>query len=86
MNVRFDTPATRLLDIDVPIIQGAMAWLSEAEMVAAVCNEGGMGFLGASVMSADASALITEAPKKPIPPSLQTAATISASLNQAIAP
>lgn len=53
MHVRFDTPATRLLDIDVPIIQGAMAWLSEAEMVAAVCNEGGMGFLGASVMSAD---------------------------------
>lgn len=48
----FDNAVTRLLGIDVPIIQGAMAWLSEARMVAAVCNEGGMGFLGASVMSA----------------------------------
>ena len=49
----FDTPVTRLLNIDVPIIQGAMAWLSEAEMVAAVCNEGGLGFLGSSIMSVD---------------------------------
>jgi len=49
----FDTPVTRLLGIDVPIIQGAMAWLSEAELVAAVCNEGGMGFLGASIMPVD---------------------------------
>ena len=49
----FDTPITRLLNIEVPIIQGAMAWLSEAEMVAAVCNEGGLGFLGSSIMSVD---------------------------------
>lgn len=49
----FDTAVTRLFDIDYPIIQGAMAWLSEAELVAAVCNEGGLGVLGASVMTVD---------------------------------
>ncbi len=49
----FDTAVTRLFQIDYPIIQGAMAWLSEAELVAAVSNEGGLGVLGASIMSAD---------------------------------
>src|SRR5688500_1212344 len=48
---RFDTPVTRLFGIDVPIIQGPMAWLSEAELVAAVSNEGGLGVLGASLYS-----------------------------------
>lgn len=52
MRPTFDTAITRLLNIEYPILQGAMAWLSEAEMVAAVCNEGGMGFLGASIMPA----------------------------------
>lgn len=49
----FDTPVTRLFGIDYPIIQGAMAWLSEGELVAAVSNEGGLGVLGASIMSVD---------------------------------
>jgi enoyl-[acyl-carrier protein] reductase II len=49
----FDTAITRLLGIEYPIIQGAMAWLSEAELVAAVSNEGGLGVLGASVMSVE---------------------------------
>lgn len=49
----FDTAVTRLLGIDYPIIQGAMAWLSEARLVAAVCEEGGLGVLGASVMSVE---------------------------------
>ncbi len=49
----FDTAITRLLGIDYPIIQGAMAWLSEAELVASVSNEGGLGVLGASVMSVE---------------------------------
>jgi enoyl-[acyl-carrier protein] reductase II len=47
----FHTAVTELLDIEYPIIQGAMAWLSEAELVAAVSNEGGLGVLGASIMS-----------------------------------
>ena len=49
----FDTPVTRLFGIDYPIIQGAMAWLSEAELVSSVSNEGGLGVLGASIMSVD---------------------------------
>ena len=35
----FDTAVTRLFGIDVPLVQGAMAWLSEAELVSAVCIE-----------------------------------------------
>lgn len=35
-----------LLGIEYPIIQGAMAWVTNVEMVAAVCNAGGMGTLG----------------------------------------
>lgn len=50
VRAKFDTRITRLFGIDVPIIQGAMAWLSEAELVAAVSNEGGLGVLGASIM------------------------------------
>ena len=53
MRLIFDTPITRLFHIDYPIIQGAMAWLSEAELVAAVSNEGGLGVLGASIMSVE---------------------------------
>lgn len=49
----FDTAVTRLFGIDYPIVQGAMAWLSEAKLVAAVCNEGGLGVLGASVMTVE---------------------------------
>lgn len=51
---RFHTPVTELFGIDLPIIQGAMAWLSEAELVAAVSNAGGLGVLGASIMSVEA--------------------------------
>lgn len=53
MRPKFDTRITRLFGIDVPVIQGAMAWLSEAEMVAAVSDNGGLGVLGASVMPVD---------------------------------
>jgi enoyl-[acyl-carrier protein] reductase II len=51
---RFDTKVTRLFGVDLPIVQGAMAWLSEAELAAAVSNEGGLGVLGASIMPVDA--------------------------------
>lgn len=49
----FDTSVTRAFGIQYPIIQGAMAWLSEAELVAAVSNEGGLGVLGAATMPVD---------------------------------
>jgi NADH:quinone reductase (non-electrogenic) len=39
------TRITTLFGIDYPIIQGAMQWLSRAEMVAAVANAGGLGIM-----------------------------------------
>lgn len=35
----------RLLEIKYPIIQGAMAWISDADLVSAVSNAGGLGVL-----------------------------------------
>jgi NAD(P)H-dependent flavin oxidoreductase YrpB (nitropropane dioxygenase family) len=41
----FKTRITKLFGIKYPIIQGAMMWLSRAEMVAAVSNAGGLGIM-----------------------------------------
>lgn len=35
-----------LLSIDYPILQGGMAWVSEAKLAAAVSNGGGLGIIG----------------------------------------
>ena len=40
------TPLCRTLGIDVPIIQAPMNWATDARMVAAVSNGGGLGVLG----------------------------------------
>lgn len=53
MRPKFDTPITRLFGIEYPIIQGAMAWLSEAKLSAAVSNAGGLGVMGAAIMSVE---------------------------------
>ncbi|OXM15217.1 NAD(P)H-dependent flavin oxidoreductase [Paenibacillus herberti] len=37
---------TNILGIEFPIIQAAMSWVTDAKMVAAVSNAGGMGVLG----------------------------------------
>ncbi len=37
---------TEILGIRYPIIQGAMSWVTNAELVAAVSNAGGLGMLG----------------------------------------
>lgn len=39
-----------LLGIEVPIIQTAMGWVATPELVAASCNAGAIGFLGAATM------------------------------------
>ena len=44
--VKIVTRITKLLDIDYPIISAAMAWVTNAEMVAAISNAGGLGTLG----------------------------------------
>ncbi len=40
------TKLTEMLGIEYPIIQGGMAWLGLAELVAAVSNAGGLGIIG----------------------------------------
>jgi len=40
------TPLCRSLDIDVPIIQAPMNWATDAKLVSAVSNAGGLGVLG----------------------------------------
>lgn len=42
-----------LLNIEYPVIQGGMAWVSTAELVAAVSNGGGLGIIGAGHMPTD---------------------------------
>lgn len=41
-------PITQTLNIEKPIIQGPMFWLTNAQFVAAVSNAGGLGVLGIS--------------------------------------
>jgi NAD(P)H-dependent flavin oxidoreductase YrpB (nitropropane dioxygenase family) len=47
----FQTRITKLFGIKYPIIQGAMMWLSRAEMVAAVANAGGLGIMASLTFS-----------------------------------
>ena len=47
------TEITSLLGIKYPIIQGAMAWVSEAHLVAAVGNAGGAGVIASGGRSAE---------------------------------
>lgn len=44
----------QLLKIKYPILQGGMAWIATAELVAAVSNAGGLGVIGAGHMPPDA--------------------------------
>ena len=43
----FQARVTQILGIKYPIIQGAMQWLSRAELIAAVSNAGGLGVMAA---------------------------------------
>lgn len=47
------TRVTEALGIKYPILQGAMAWVSYAPLVAAVSEAGGLGIIGGSIMTAD---------------------------------
>ena len=42
-----NTRITEMLGIDYPILQGGMQWLARAELVSAVANAGGFGFITA---------------------------------------
>jgi nitronate monooxygenase len=41
------TPFTEIFGVDHPIVQGGMQWVATAELVSAVANGGGLGFLTA---------------------------------------
>ncbi len=41
------TEITKMLGIKYPLFQGGMAWVSDAELAAAVSNAGGLGIIGA---------------------------------------
>lgn len=47
------TEVTRLLGIEVPVIQGGMAWVAEYHLAAAVSNAGGLGMIGAASAPAE---------------------------------
>lgn len=42
-----------LLDIDHPVLQGGMTWVSDASLAAAVSNGGGLGIIGAGAMPSE---------------------------------
>jgi enoyl-[acyl-carrier protein] reductase II len=42
-----------LLGIEIPILQGGMAWISEASLASAVSEAGGLGIIAAGALSAD---------------------------------
>ena len=48
------TRVTELLGIRYPILQGAMAWISYAPLVAAVSEAGGLGIIGGTIMTPSA--------------------------------
>ena len=51
------TKITKLFNIEFPIIQGGMVWVSGWKLAAAVSNNGGLGLIGAGSMKPD---LLTE--------------------------
>ena len=48
------TAITCLLKIHYPILQGAMAWITGADMAAAVCEAGGLGTIAAATFNPEA--------------------------------
>ncbi len=49
----FKTDVCDLLNIEMPILQGGMAWVATAELAAAVSNAGGLGVVAAGNAPAD---------------------------------
>ena len=47
------TSLCELLEIEYPIFQGGMAWISDARLAASVSNAGGLGIIAAGNAPAD---------------------------------
>ncbi|MBB1086206.1 NAD(P)H-dependent flavin oxidoreductase [Limosilactobacillus fastidiosus] len=55
---------TKVLNIEKPIIQGPMTWLTDARLVAAVSNAGGLGVLGPNAGQTTPATSVEEAVEK----------------------
>ena len=51
---QFDTPITRMLGIQYPIVQAPLGWIARAQLASAVSNAGGMGIIETSSGELDA--------------------------------
>ncbi len=51
--MKITTKVTQLLNIEYPIIQAGMVWVSGWKLASAVSNEGGLGLIGAGSMKPD---------------------------------
>ncbi len=54
MSPRFDNRVTRLLGVEVPIVQAPMGWIARSPLAAAVSNAGGLGIIETSSGELDA--------------------------------
>ena len=52
--IRFDNRVTRLLGVDIPIVQAPMGWIARAQLAAAVSRAGAMGIIETSSGELDA--------------------------------
>jgi NAD(P)H-dependent flavin oxidoreductase YrpB (nitropropane dioxygenase family) len=51
--VRIQTPLTRLVGIEHPVVQTGMGWVAGARLVSATANAGGLGILASATMTID---------------------------------
>jgi NAD(P)H-dependent flavin oxidoreductase YrpB (nitropropane dioxygenase family) len=67
--VRIQTPLTRLVGIEHPVVQTGMGWVAGARLVSATANAGGLGILASATMTIDelatAIAKVKEATDRP---------------------
>lgn len=51
--MRIQTPLTRLIGIEHPVVQTGMGWVAGARLVSATANAGGLGILASATMTID---------------------------------
>lgn len=51
--MKIQTPLTRMVGIEHPVVQTGMGWVAGARLVAATANAGGLGILAAATMTID---------------------------------
>ncbi len=50
-SVLLKTPLTELAGVQYPIVQTAMGWVSDEDLVVATAEGGGLGFIASAMMS-----------------------------------